>query len=430
MNSIQGNNVKKKSRATFVTTVVSCHKVPKPLRNFKFKQGFSKKEPISGRKSLESSSSFLSSGTSSLHTQSSSSVESPNKGTIRRVLPPDEYYEYNGDSDQQLDQDDGIGRSSESCTDSPLMVGGVSTSCSPVAEPEPEVRKSVTPSDKGTSSTATTANRPSLEGDSGHGDFEEELQFSSVSSPSQFDPISETESDSCSYTYSYYTCSNSCCSGSYSDEDEEYCFSRTDSGTDSDAASDRTELQREAEEAAERESRAVAQMAAQAALSKSYRAYFKRVEKLKRTLENWDNFLRDNGIRRPDFFCRYKERESLQQIVDEFNEVTKRHREGILTALRSAAAASVSSSNGEGRGSASSEPSLTESESSTTKNAWRNKRIRKLLSIGSPTTTAQPTAEDTCLSLEGGSRDCDSGNGKYNNFIFCTPRDSCFLLSM
>lgn len=388
MSSLQGSK-KKNSKASIVTTVVSCHKVPKPLRNFKLKQGFTKKQPLSGRKSLESSSSFLSSGTSSLHTNSSSD---PSTAPSARVLPPDEYYRFS-DIDQQLDQDDGLGRSSGSyMEESP---SGASASCSP-SDPEP--RKSVTPSDKGTSTTAAT-NQPSLEGDSGHGDFEEELQFSSVSSPSQFDPISETESDSCSYTYSYYTCSNSCCSGSYSDE--EYCFSRTES-EESDG-SDRTELQREAEDTVDRESRAVAAVAAQAALSKSYRAYFKRVEKLKRTLENWDNFLRDNGISRPDFFCRYKERESLQQIVDEFNEVTKRHREGILVALRTAAAASVSGSSGCGDGtrSISTGPSLTGSESNTRKNLWRTKRIRKLLAIGGF------TAEE-----EDGSR--DSGNGEKN----------------
>lgn len=391
MNSTQGNK-KKNCKATIVTTVVSCHRVPKPLRNFKLKQGFiTKKQPLSGRKSLESSSSFLSSGTSSLHTNSSSS--DPPHSSIR-VLPPDEYYGYVDERDTPLDQDDGLGRSSESCLESPV---DTSVSCSP-ANPAP--RKSVTQTD---SETSTQGKKRSLEEDSGQGDFEEELQFSSVSSPSQFDPISETESDSCSYTYSYYTCSNSCCSGSHSD-DEEYCFSRTE--TESEAGSDRTELQREAEDA-ERESRAVAAVAAQAALSKSYRAYFKRVEKLKRTLENWDNFLRDNGISRPDFFCRYKERESLQQIVDEFNEVTKRHREGILGALRSAAAVSISSS--EGVRSISTGPE-SGSESNHKKNVWRTKRIRKLLDVD----TFMTEEEEGC---DGSSRHSNT-NGKKTVFSY------------
>lgn len=396
MNSIQGSK-KKNCKATIVTTVVSCHRVPKPLRNFKLKQGFiTKKQPLSGRKSLESSSSFLSSGTSSLHTNSSSD---PPHSSIR-VLPPDEYYGYGDERDTPLDQDDGLGRSSESCLESPV---DTSVSCSP-ANPAP--RKSVTQPESETSTQGKTKKR-SLEEDSGQGDFEEELQFSSVSSPSQFDPISETESDSCSYTYSYYTCSNSCCSGSHS-EDEEYCFSRTE--TESEAGSDRTELQRETEDN-ERESRAVAAVAAQAALSKSYRAYFKRVEKLKRTLENWDNFLRDNGISRPDFFCRYKERESLQQIVDEFNEVTKRHREGILGALRSAAAVSISSS--EGVRSISTGPE-SGSESNHKKNAWRTKRIRKLLDVDVDTVMTEE--EEGC---DGSSRHSNT-NGKKPFFLIHT----------
>lgn len=383
---------KKLTKATFVTTVVSCHKVPRPLRNLKIKQGFisMRKQPVSGRKSLDSSSSFLSSGTSSLHTTSS------NDPPQIKVLPPDEYYGFEKDSDPCLDHDDGLGRSSESYMESPSELP---SSCSPA---NTATLESAAASDKETVTPSTT-NQQSLEGDSGHGDFEEELQFSSVSSTSQFDPISESESDSCSYTYSYYTCSNSCCSGSYSDG-EEFCFSRTESATEvSDGASENTELQRETDAsiAAERESRAVATLAAQTALSKSYRAYFKRVEKLKRTLANWDNFLKDNGISRPDFFCRYKERESLQQIVDEFNEVTKRHREGILGALRHAAVASITSS--DGGLSISTGPSITSSsESNSRSNAWRTKRIRKLLSVGS-----HMTEED-----RGGCESQETGNGK------------------
>lgn len=43
-----------------------------------------------------------------------------------------------------------------------------------------------------------------------------------------------------------------------------------------------------------------------------------RISELQQTLRNWDSFLAQNGIKQPDFFCRYKERVELEKYLNKF----------------------------------------------------------------------------------------------------------------
>jgi len=148
------------------------------------------------------------------------------------------------------------------------------------------------------------------EKDSGNGDIEDELHLSSISCTSH--KIIESintynkgrsslyESDSESYT----CCSSSCC-----------CTGSTSGSSDMSSYDQCTS--RNLGEVKKRNS-----TTQKVQVLSTYELYLRRIDKLRLSLEKWDRFMKENGVTHRNFFCRFKEREALQQIVDEFQEIS------------------------------------------------------------------------------------------------------------
>jgi len=397
-----------------ITTSVTCTKVPRPLRNLKLsKKKFSSGTLLESKKS-QNSSSLLTTTSARSVSLSGFSFSSASEQNSNKVISPDEYYCESPPS--------GFGSSESSSrplTGTPSAgETGTSVSVTPSSSSAKDSALSIT-SITASSSSPVGTNTPisgstklkdltssvQLEDDSGQGDYEEELQFSLVSSSSNFDLISNSEeTESGSYSYSY-TCSNSCCTtGCYSDDDDddeeidEDERSHSRSSSDSQSQSKRTisELndsdicpsdddETEFKESV-RHDRGDSELENDRENSdKTFELYLKRVEKLKRVLSHWDTFLNENGISRPDFFCRYKERESLQQIIDDFQKITSRHREGLLSALKEDRHKGNVGLNGVDI----EDTTSGSSDAKVRRNGWRNRRIRKLLVAGDVTGTGK-----------------------------------------
>jgi hypothetical protein len=417
-----------------ITTVVTCTRVPRPLRNLRLnKKKSSSSTALQSHHKSQDSSAETTSRSISLSGYFSSPEESiggPNNNSKSKVIPPDEYYCESppsgfGSSESssrpltgtpstatEIGTSVSVTPSSSSAKDSAVSVTTLASS-SPVGSSNAPCKGNNNSNGSGTLPRKDLIlNSKQQEDDSGQGDYEEELQFSLVSSSSNFDLVSqseETEDDeSGSYSYSY-TCSNSCCTtGCYSDghkeDDEENDRSRSRSTSGSRSQSKRTiselddcsdllpsdidEYNNGVSKSDEEEGGDSDLEKDREASDKTFELYLKRVEKLKKVLSHWDTFLNENGISRPDFFCRFKERESLQQIVEEFQKITSRHREGLLSALhddKKRQKVLLTGFGGLGNGVDLEDTTSGSSDTKIKRNGWRNRRIRKLLTAGEST---------------------------------------------